>query len=1720
MKKRFQLFLFLFLVVNAQAQVSKTINLSTSGTLGTLLSSSEKNTITNLTITGSIDARDFKLLRDSMPVLETLDIKDANIQSYNGNAGTGSQSALYPVNEIPQFAFCNPSIQSFNKTLKSIIYPTTATSIGNGAFAFCQSLQVVNIPKNILSIAQNAFVASNATFSVDTDNQYYSDFEGGLFNKSKNVLLQCPIPTTGGYEIPSTVDSIGAYAFYNCTNITSVKIPAQVKFIGSYAFSNCTGLLSLTTSSRPDKIQLSDYVFNNVNGSTCVLNVPFATKSLYRSASQWKTFVNITEDTHGFLLNKTTLIIPSNGGSNKTISIKSNESWTISSNQSWLQVNPANGIGNDTIEFSVEPNTSSDSRMAVVTVSAAGVDPQTITINQAGEPKVLNVTAGSLSTILTPTELSNIINLKLTGTIDARDFKTIRDQMPLLSWLDIRDVTISAYTGTGGTGGESNISYAANKIPQYGLCNPIYSSVNEILQSVLLPISVTAIGNNAFASCIGLKDIQIPDQVTSIETYAFYNCKGLRNIVLPSVLAKIEASVFSNSGLQTITIPNSVQTIDSNAFGYCSSLNSASISNSVTTIGTGAFQYCNALTNLVIGNSVTSLGNCAFQYCTSLTNVIMPNSVTILNGYVFGFCSNLTNATLSNALTSIGYATFQNCTKLKNIVIPASVTKIEYSSFAYCPGLTDIIIPNKVSFVGRSAFESCTGLTNVTLGSSVTTLDSYSFRNCTALTSISIPASVTTIGSSAFESCTGLTNVTLGSSVTILDTYSFRNCTALTSISIPASVTTIGSSAFENCTGLTSINVSNETPINLPTSSNVFSNVNIGTCVLHIPYGTSALYSVANQWKDFTNIIENYGFKLEKNTQDIGFAAASTASLNISSNEEWNASSDQSWLSVNPTTFTGSKTITFTAEANPSSAATRIAKVTITANGVQPQIITITQAASPKIININAGGLYQSLTSEELKKVLDLTVTGNIDARDFRIIRDSMPMLRSLDLTQTRILAYTGSQGTESIYSSYSYLANAIPQYAFYSGSNSSGKRTLVSIKLPSSTRSIGRGSFSSCPVLTDVVIPDSVNSIDMIAFYYCRALKSIIIPNSVTSVGDNAFYYCSGLTSVTLSDSLKTLDWEVFGNCTSLTTINFGKSFNSIPYSTFYNCTSLKSIIIPNTIITIGSSAFYSCTGLTDVTVGNSVKEIGSSAFSSCSSLTNITIPISVLKIGYSAFSGCTGLKSISTEAVIPVDLSNSSNVFLDVNKTSCTLTVPFKTKNSYANANQWKDFSIINENPIGLKLDTDTARLSAKAGNILNVSFTANTSWSFTSNDPWLHLSLLSGTGSNSISLTADPNILFTSRRTSITIMIDGAPTQVLSVIQDAAIKEIETTSGKLFSNLTTYERSIVSNMSISGSIDARDFKFMRDSMPSLSNLDLSGATIDGYIGTEGTDSTKTATYLPNVIPQYAFCNDVTSIYNINLKSIIFPKTILSIGKVAFAECKKLVSVIIPNSVKTIERSAFYNCIGLRDVSIPASVNSIGRTAFYACRKLNAVKIPESVISIGDYAFRECDSLSSINIPESVTSIGLEAFAYCKNLTSIYAYPSTPVDLSLSLNVFISVNTSACTLYVPTGSKSLYQAAIQWKDFLSIIELTTAVPSLSDAKISIYPNPVTTGFRIGGLNEIGKLTLIDMNGRVLLTKKIDNNEYISAEGLSTGIYIVRVTIANCTTEHKLLVE
>ncbi len=414
------------------------------------------------------------------------------------------------------------------------------------------------------------------------------------------------------------------------------------------------------------------------------------------------------------------------------------------------------------------------------------------------------------------------------------------------------------------------------------------------LTSIVIPDTVTTIGDRAFSTCLSLKNIEIPNSVTEIGEWAFYKCSSLTSIVIPDSVTSIGKDAFCDcSNLTSVEIPNSVTNIGSRAFFECSSLISIAIPDSVTIIEETTFQGCSSLTNVVIPNSITKIRQWAFRYCSSLTSIEIPNSVTSIEQATFDGCSSLTSIEIPSSVTSIGYDAFGNCSSLMSIVvdennpiydsrnncnaiietayntlirgcnitvIPNTIRRIDDFAFEGCISLASIEIPSSVTSIGVNTFNGCSGLTSIVVDENNPIYDSR--NNCNAIIETEtnvliqgckntiIPNNVTSIGGCAFNGCSSLTSIEIPNGVTSIG--GFEDCINLKKIKIPNSVASIGGSAFAGCSSLTSIE--------LPSSVTSIGKSAFARCSslksIEIPNGvTNISASTFYECKSLTNIV-------------------------------------------------------------------------------------------------------------------------------------------------------------------------------------------------------------------------------------------------------------------------------------------------------------------------------------------------------------------------------------------------------------------------------------------------------------------------------------------------------------------------------------------------------------------------------------------------------------------------------------------------------------------------------------------------------------------------------------------------------------------------------------------------------------------------------------------------------------------------------------------------
>ena len=288
----------------------------------------------------------------------------------------------------------------------------------------------------------------------------------------------------------------------------------------------------------------------------------------------------------------------------------------------------------------------------------------------------------------------------------------------------------------------------------------------HFITSVMIPNSVTTIGNSAFYNCYDLTNVVIGDSVTYIGDRAFESCSSLTDVMIPDSVTSIGYSAFWGCySITSITIPNSVTIIDSYTFFGCSKLASITIPDSVTYISSYAFVGCNSAlyTEHGYGKYVKS-GDNPYAVLIEITN------------------KNFSNYEIHENTKTIADSAFSGCSRLTNIIIPDNVVSIGDSAFSNCQSLNSVVIGKSVTHIGSYAFNNCSNLNSIVIGDRVNYIGTSAFSGCDSITSITIPDSVTSIGSSAFAFCDNLTTVVIGNGVTTISNGAFSCCNKLTSV--------------------------------------------------------------------------------------------------------------------------------------------------------------------------------------------------------------------------------------------------------------------------------------------------------------------------------------------------------------------------------------------------------------------------------------------------------------------------------------------------------------------------------------------------------------------------------------------------------------------------------------------------------------------------------------------------------------------------------------------------------------------------------------------------------------------------------------------------------------------------------------------------------------------------------------------------------------------------
>ena len=762
-------------------------------------------------------------------------------------------------------------------SLTSITIPDSVTSIGSYAFRGCSGLTSITIPDSVTSIGSNAFY----------DTAWYSSQSDGVVYAGKVAYVyKGTMPSGTSIVLEEGTLGIADDAFWDCSGLKSVTIPDSVTSIGDDAFRNCRGLTSVYytgdvagwcgISGLGEVMSSGRTLYIDGNKMEGAIIIPDGITSIPSSAFAYRTGItsitipdsvtSIGNYAFSYCSGLTSVTIPD--------SVTSIGSFAFSDCSGLTSVTIGNGV--TSIEYRAFYYCSGLTEINWNAVSVSDFSSGSDVFYNAGTAgSGITVTFGdSVKTI--PARLFNVSNsyyrpniksVTIGNSVTSIGSYAFSDCTGLTSVTIGNSVTSIGYRAFEDCSGLTSVYYTGDVAGWCGISGlgnimssgrTLYIDGNKLEGAIVIPDSVTSIGDYAFRGCSGLTSVTIGDSVKSIGSYAFYYCSGLTSITIPDSVTSIGQSAFEGcSGLTSIhytgdvagwcgisglgnimsskrtlyidgnklegaiVIPDGVQSVPSYAFFYQTGITSITIPDSVTSIERSAFYGCSGLTSIVIPDSVTSIGNYAFTgtawYNSQTNGVIYAGKVV----YKYkGTMPSNTSVVLEEGTLGIADSAFSDCSGLTSITIPDSVTSIGSYAFYGCSGLTSVTMGNGVTSIGDYAFSGCSGLTEINWNA-VSVGDFYYGSNVfynagTAGSGITvtfgdsvetIPAYLFYVSDSSYRP--NIKSVTIGDSVTSIGGYAFYGCSGLTSITIPNSVTSIGGYAFYGCSGLTSVTIGN-----------------------------------------------------------------------------------------------------------------------------------------------------------------------------------------------------------------------------------------------------------------------------------------------------------------------------------------------------------------------------------------------------------------------------------------------------------------------------------------------------------------------------------------------------------------------------------------------------------------------------------------------------------------------------------------------------------------------------------------------------------------------------------------------------------------------------------------------------------------------------------------------------------------------------------------------
>lgn len=778
-------------------------------------------------------------------------------EEYWNYYAAGSKLKVVYSSTLDEFEFYN----SLKKGTAIVNIPEGIKNIPNSAFQDFNNLETVTIPKSVKYIGDKIFYSccKMKDVNVDIENEYFSSLDGVFYNKDKTKIIYYPADKIGqNLKISDSVLEIGDYAFYKCTNLTSIEFNNKLEIIGRYAFSQCSNLTSLTI---PESVIFIGWCA--FSGCSNVSQVYYNAISAKLNNAYYPVFSGVGGKTDGveIIIGSNVKIIPSyifyNSQYIKSLVFTDSDSEhkTIIGPDSFSKCKSL-----ETIEYGSGKYGFSDSCFSNCTgLEELTIPEGTTYIGRYAFSNCDNITKIYYNAVDSeaskyPTNFSNI-SKKNVEVIVGPKVERIRS-----------GIFFSYYSGR-------------SEQPLSTIINVDFSSANSLKKidanafwgfkttdCVNIPKNVEYIGTNAF---YGVKYITYSDKMTA--TGSPWGALAVNPYVEGDLIYYDNHKTIllgcSASAEGTVTVPSSVEYVGANAFSGCSDVTEIKFNGDdivfsqdmLADIGEDSVLETIESPNTVDGITYTYyVGNASPVQSRSLSSNMSVEYDGVIytesNAVLFCNRSRTADYTVPLYITAICENAFANC-KNVTVTIPDDLTlerigknaflnSKQYNSwnksgafsignYIICaaPDITSYTLPSNIICIADSAFENCEKLATFTSAGVLKHIGKGAFRGCSDLSTISLPASVETIGESAFEdtkyytsnSSNGdvyigdclikasetTTEITIKDSTTCIASGAFRYCDKLQSISIPSSVKKIGYNTFEWCINLESVNLGN-----------------------------------------------------------------------------------------------------------------------------------------------------------------------------------------------------------------------------------------------------------------------------------------------------------------------------------------------------------------------------------------------------------------------------------------------------------------------------------------------------------------------------------------------------------------------------------------------------------------------------------------------------------------------------------------------------------------------------------------------------------------------------------------------------------------------------------------------------------------------------------------------------------------------------------------------